>query len=298
MLLMVMSLAGVGLPHVAAQDTPTEVFYSEEMDISFLYPAGWIIDPGPSIILQSPDNEIALVFIGPSIVDEASRGAVDGDKALERTLLTLGFTLEGTYTFRDVAGRPAIFVDARLDSLRGYAAVIAFDGGGWGMVIVTGDARTLGRSGTLIEAIIASYNAGPMTGDAPQTPRQTNPGTSEQIANPLDGVIGQARVQGEGALGSSAPGESFDAPQQQPRPNTETGGVTCIVTATRVAIRRSQPNPTADNLGTLSRDESAPAFARAEDGRLTWYQLEDGSWVRSDVVVESEGCSALPLTNN
>lgn len=278
----------------AAQETPTEVFFSREGNFSFLYPEGWTVeDLELGILMSDPQVTLIVVFVGPELVNLASRGAADPDKALERTLQVLEFTVDGEYDFGEVGGREAVFVGISSQTQSGYAGVIAFEEGGWGLMAVTGEDRLLRANRELLDTIFASFNSGQRTPDT-DTPPRTDTRANEQTRADINGAVGRARTTGLGALGSAAPGESFDAPDEDNTAAPPETAVTCIVTASRPAIRRSEPSATGANRGTLSGGSSEPAFAQATDGRLVWYQLGDGSWVRSDVVVEEGDCDALP----
>lgn len=77
-------------------------------------------------------------------------------------------------------------------------------------------------------------------------------------------------------------------------PNIESG--TCDITADNGAVnKRSGPGTGFEIAGILdeSATQSATAQRTGEDG-LAWWQLDDGTWVREDVVSERGACRDLP----
>ncbi|MBL8153606.1 MAG: hypothetical protein JNM70_05420 [Anaerolineae bacterium] len=73
------------------------------------------------------------------------------------------------------------------------------------------------------------------------------------------------------------------------------GSGDCIVVADSNVNQRSGPGTTFDRAGFLNKGEEAVAIAVAEDndGAL-WFQLEDETWVRADVVTSDGDCDNLP----
>jgi hypothetical protein len=73
------------------------------------------------------------------------------------------------------------------------------------------------------------------------------------------------------------------------------GSGDCIVVADSNVNQRSGPGTTFDRAGFLNKGEEAVAIAVAEDrdGAL-WFQLEDETWVRADVVTAQGDCDSLP----
>jgi hypothetical protein len=72
----------------------------------------------------------------------------------------------------------------------------------------------------------------------------------------------------------------------------------CIISASRFANKRSGPATHFAQTGRLERGtiQNATGKTRGSDG-FTWWQLDDGSWVRSDVVNNQGSCETLPDTN-
>lgn len=90
--------------------------------------------------------------------------------------------------------------------------------------------------------------------------------------------------------------------QRQVRIVTEsfdyTGLVTnCDIAAINVVNARSGPGAAFGVQGSLSPDAPTKGVAQATgvDG-MTWWQIEGGSWVREDVVTESDNCYLLPIS--
>lgn len=75
-----------------------------------------------------------------------------------------------------------------------------------------------------------------------------------------------------------------------------TGGV-CEVTATGDVNKRSGPGTSFSRAGTLTGSTPTEAIAQSEpDARgMIWYQLDDESWVREDLVRLSGPCDELPI---
>lgn len=70
----------------------------------------------------------------------------------------------------------------------------------------------------------------------------------------------------------------------------------CTVTAINTANLRSGPGATHDHIGTLAIRDSADVIGQAAgaDG-FTWWQLEDESWLREDLVREDGECALMPV---
>ncbi len=71
----------------------------------------------------------------------------------------------------------------------------------------------------------------------------------------------------------------------------------CRVTATSARVnRRLIPDTTGDVAGWLARNEVRPVIGQTTDALdYVWWQLDDGTWVRSDVVIEQGDCAAVPV---
>jgi hypothetical protein len=71
-----------------------------------------------------------------------------------------------------------------------------------------------------------------------------------------------------------------------------------IVADSGAANQRSGPGTAFEIVGLLEPDLRAQVLAQAVGpDHLIWWQLEDESWVREDVVRESGACATLPLNN-
>ncbi len=68
----------------------------------------------------------------------------------------------------------------------------------------------------------------------------------------------------------------------------------CTVSGTNVNIR-SAPSTSADKVGALTQAMAVTGQTVDASG-ITWYQIQ-GGWVRSDVVIVSGDCSAVPAVN-
>jgi len=72
-------------------------------------------------------------------------------------------------------------------------------------------------------------------------------------------------------------------------------GSSCLLRSAGSVNRRTGPGTSFESVGGLLPDEVAIAVAQAtDDSNFIWWQLEDGSWVREDVVIEDETCENLP----
>jgi hypothetical protein len=69
----------------------------------------------------------------------------------------------------------------------------------------------------------------------------------------------------------------------------------CIISASNTANKRSGPGTDFDRAGSLVAGTEILAIAQATDNDgFIWYQLEDETWVREDVVNATGNCRALP----
>ncbi len=77
-------------------------------------------------------------------------------------------------------------------------------------------------------------------------------------------------------------------------PNLQPGE--CAVTSNRNANKRTGPGTTFDTAGQLiAGDESiVSGQTKASDGK-TWWQLEDETWVREDLVTANGDCANIPI---
>lgn len=74
--------------------------------------------------------------------------------------------------------------------------------------------------------------------------------------------------------------------------------IVCEITTPGPVNKRGGPAVSFAAVGVLEADQRTNATARATgaDG-FTWWQLDDETWVREDVVTERGDCDALPLAN-
>ncbi len=79
-------------------------------------------------------------------------------------------------------------------------------------------------------------------------------------------------------------------------PEVSSAACTVSPAAAAGANLRSAPSTGAERTGSLGGSETADADGQATgpDG-FVWYRLTSGSWVRSDVVTETDGCASLPV---
>ena len=69
----------------------------------------------------------------------------------------------------------------------------------------------------------------------------------------------------------------------------------CVLQSFTVVNKRSGPGLTYQRSGQMLLDEVAVGIGQAFDaGGVVWWQLADGTWVRSDLVAETDGCEDLP----
>ncbi len=72
--------------------------------------------------------------------------------------------------------------------------------------------------------------------------------------------------------------------------------VTCMVNTLTGANLRSGPGTTFERAGVMPMIDMQPVLGQAEDGDgMTWWQLADDAWVRSDLVAEAGDCEAVPV---
>ena len=85
------------------------------------------------------------------------------------------------------------------------------------------------------------------------------------------------------------------APTAAPAEQTAAG--TCSVSPRGQAVnRRSGPGTSFQSLGVLSFGESAAVIGQTNDETgIVWWQIDGGAFVRSDVVVTTGDCSAVPV---
>ncbi|NPV68733.1 MAG: hypothetical protein HPY64_16490 [Anaerolineae bacterium] len=71
----------------------------------------------------------------------------------------------------------------------------------------------------------------------------------------------------------------------------------CTVTAASAKVNRRQtPATNGAVAGWLTRSETRPVTGQMTDALdYVWWQLDDGTWVRSDVVIEQGDCTAVPV---
>ena len=86
-------------------------------------------------------------------------------------------------------------------------------------------------------------------------------------------------------------GEVVDAPTTTADTPNETE--TCEVTANSATRVFAGPGRDFEHVGELPAGETALAIGQSEEGRV-WWQLNDGNWVDSFYVSESESCEELP----
>jgi len=77
-------------------------------------------------------------------------------------------------------------------------------------------------------------------------------------------------------------------------PTSTTG--TCTVNSSKNINKRGGPGTTFESAGQLQSGSDAVVIGQAKgaDG-LTWWQLDDQTWVREDVVTEVGDCSGIPV---
>jgi hypothetical protein len=72
--------------------------------------------------------------------------------------------------------------------------------------------------------------------------------------------------------------------------------VTCMVNTLTGANLRSGPGTTFERAGVMPIIDMQPVLGQAGDSDgMTWWQLADDSWVRSDLVAEAGDCEAVPV---
>jgi|GEM_PF-2469189 len=75
--------------------------------------------------------------------------------------------------------------------------------------------------------------------------------------------------------------------------------VTCEVTAINSANIRSEPAVSSEAAGVLQASETVTVSGQtiASDG-YTWWQLDNGNWLREDTVSEAGSCSSVPFVSS
>ena len=70
----------------------------------------------------------------------------------------------------------------------------------------------------------------------------------------------------------------------------------CTVNSSKNINKRGGPGTSFDSAGQLKAGTDAVVIGQAKgsDG-LTWWQLDDESWVREDVVTETGDCTSIPI---
>lgn len=70
----------------------------------------------------------------------------------------------------------------------------------------------------------------------------------------------------------------------------------CTVNSSKAVNKRSGPGTNFDNAGQLQSGTDGVVIGQAKgaDG-LTWWQLDDETWVREDVVTEVGDCTSIPV---
>ena len=72
----------------------------------------------------------------------------------------------------------------------------------------------------------------------------------------------------------------------------------CTVSSNKTVNKRSGPGTSFDNAGQLQSGTDAVVIGQAKGSdSLTWWQLEDETWVREDVVTEAGDCASSPVIN-
>jgi WD40 repeat protein len=100
----------------------------------------------------------------------------------------------------------------------------------------------------------------------------------------------------EGAQATSATAGTGETTATTTTEETTSGASTCTITSPSTANLRSGAGTNFDRAGSLSAGQSAEVNGQTigADG-MTWYQLTDGAWVRSDVVNAPDECAAVPV---
>ncbi len=110
-------------------------------------------------------------------------------------------------------------------------------------------------------------------------------GTVEGADGPVR--VGESVVVGPANLG----GEEASAPAD----TSSSASGACAVSAAQNVNLRTGPNTTFAAAGTLTAGQSADVAGQAQgsDG-YSWWNLADGTWVRSDIVTTSGDCGSVP----
>ena len=121
-------------------------------------------------------------------------------------------------------------------------------------------------------------------------------GTVQGADSPV--IVGGNVVVGPLPLTTAAPAEA--APTAAPaEPTAAPVSSACTVTPKSSANRRSGPGTTYTPTGQLAFGQSAAVTGQTQgaDGFI-WFQLDDGSFVRSDVITTFGDCSAVPTVES
>ncbi len=77
-------------------------------------------------------------------------------------------------------------------------------------------------------------------------------------------------------------------------PTSTTGE--CVVNSSKTVNKRSGPGTSFDNAGQLDSGTDGVVIGQAKGSdNLTWWQLDDETWVREDVVTEVGDCTGIPV---
>ncbi len=175
------------IPFLAQAQDLTETYVSEAEGYVFNYPSDWVIevDSDGFPLLSSADSTIFTVFFGTAYVNEISRGSNDPDKALQRVLTDVGADLEGQMELREIGGRDSALVQPiTMSGSTGLAALIAFDGGGFGaMIAFAGNEDDLVQNQETLLAVLESFNAAAENTQSTQTTQTTTTQTTTTQSN-------------------------------------------------------------------------------------------------------------------
>lgn len=175
---------------VLAQDTLTETYNND--DFSFDYPAGWHVDDsGAFVRLNSPFTEpvvALLVFAGR---DFTSQLTGDTAVAILRSAQTLIPDITGDPAPMTIGEREAAVAFMLTDELQGYAIVVPFSGGGYGLLLAATRPGAFAPFEPIVFAIAGTYNAAldqpePTATPVTAAPSMTIP-TAPQLTNYAQG---------------------------------------------------------------------------------------------------------------
>ncbi|MBI1258675.1 MAG: hypothetical protein GC204_14500 [Chloroflexi bacterium] len=112
-------------------------------------------------------------------------------------------------------------------------------------------------------------------------------------------IVGGNVVVGPLALTTAAPVETAVPTAAPAEPTAAPASGACTVTPKSTANRRSGPGTTFTPTGQLAFGQTATVTGQTQgaDG-FPWFLLDDGSFVRSDVVITSGDCSAVPTVES